>query len=97
MRSTADVGSVEMSEKPLVEMPRRLPLTNTRVRVAPRLRRLMNVPPAFSPADNGDARLIGGVPTALMFCRMSETDWKPCLSMSARVMVRTGFSVSSWT
>ena len=59
---------------------------------------LMNWPPTFSPADSGWARLMAGAPTAEMFCRMSATDWKPCFSMSARLMVSTGaaFSTSTW-
>ena len=58
----------------------------------------MNCPPTFSPDDNGMARLIAGAPVAEMVCRMSAMDWKPCRSMSSRLMVSTGaaLSMSTW-
>jgi hypothetical protein len=97
MRSIIAVGIVEVSCRPRMLIPRRLPLTRISVCCGARLRRLMKLPPTAGPAARGVARLSAGEPAAVMFCRMSVIDWKPCRSMSARVMLSTGAAVSRST
>jgi hypothetical protein len=55
---------------------------------------LTNTPPAFSPALSGDARVMVGVPKAETFWTMSAIDWKPCFSISLRVIVSSGAGVA---
>ena len=97
MRSTMAAGIVETSWKPSGLMPRRLPLTSTRVRCAPRLRRSMYWPPASALAVSGEVRLNVGEPAEGMFCRMSATVLKPPAWMSSRLIITTGCAVSTST
>ena len=97
MRSIIAAGICEMSCRPPVVMPNRLPLTSISVRLGPRLRRSMYAPPTASPAARGAVRLTAGLPALVMFCRISATELKPCFWMSSREITRTGAAVSTST
>ncbi|MNU97931.1 hypothetical protein D3C71_880270 [compost metagenome] len=90
MRSIIAVGMVFRSTLPSRPVVQRRPLTSTKVRSAPRLRRL-------TPAEPSPPLLkvrFSAAPLAATRCRMSATEVTPCFSMSARVRLRTGCEVS---